>query len=164
LDGADDHLPDEKKGKGTKHKVSAQLPDVEELPPPSPTMSNSLDDLKKHIPDQTLKIDQIINSSDHFSDSGPDVSAWATVRDSLWGKGLASLDDPLSNTTRHVVKIPEIMPDLWGLNNSRILVRSEYEEAEQAALSASAKYVEAFLLTGQPGTGPPPLILLLRRT
>jgi hypothetical protein len=132
---------------------------AEHFPLPPPPMSNPLGDLKKHIPDQTLRIDQIINSPDHFSDSGPDVSTWSAARDSLWGKGLASLDDPLSGAAHAIVKIPETMPDLWGLDLQRILVQPQYKEIERAALSASAKYVEAFLVSGQPGTGPPPLAL-----
>jgi hypothetical protein len=38
-----------------------------------------------------------------------------------------------------------------------MLVRSEYEAVERAILAANARHIDAFLLTGQPGIGPPPL-------
>ena len=70
-------------------------------------------------------------------------------------------DEPLPDVapaTCAVVQIPETMPEVWDLDNNYILVRSEYEEAERAAVSANARNVNAFLVTGQPGIGWPPLI------
>ena len=71
-------------------------------------------------------------------------------------------DEPPSNAaaTRPVVKIPETTSAFWDLDSPWVLVRSEYEEAERAALSANARNDAALVVTGQPGIGTPlsPLI------
>jgi len=139
-------------------------------PPSSPTMS--LRSLNKYARSQTAKINE---NKKYFTAAD---SSWIQLRDSLWGKGLRSLtvsprdlqklrssldEDPLPNvtpTTYPVVKIPETMPDLWDLRGQQhLLVRSEYEEAEKAALSANEEGSDMFLITGQPGVGMPPLAL-----
>jgi hypothetical protein len=130
----------------------------------------SLETLKKRVSAQTLAIDKLIGDPDLFSDCGSGyLSSWEAFRASLWGNGLASLeaqkevggdDEPLSDAAPAaglVVKIPETLPHVWHLGSPRILVRSEYKEAERAALSANADGIEAFLVTGQPGIGSPPL-------
>ena len=114
-----------------------------------------LEDLTKCIPSQTLQIEQVTNQQDCFSDS---EEGWATFRDSLWGKGLASLEDkqPLfgvDHSTRPVIEIPKTFPHIHLLDSPKILVRSEYEETEQAALLSNADNVDAFIVTGQPGIG-----------
>jgi len=56
-----------------------------------------------------------------------------------------------------VATLPEILPKLgWAIKSKRILVRSEYNEAEQAAVSCSKTDLDAFMVSGQPGIGPPP--------
>jgi len=101
----------------------------------------------------------------------PLTAPWAKVRDLFWGKELALSqaeaqeeareeedDESLSDvgpTTRPVVKIPEAILHIWHSYSSHILVRSEYEEAELAALKANASKFDAFLVEGQSGIGPP---------
>ena len=50
--------------------------------------------------------------------------------------------EPLPNvapTAHPVVEVPESVPHVWDLINRHILVRSEYVEAVQAAISANEK-------------------------
>jgi len=54
-----------------------------------------------------------------------------------------------------IVEIPGSIPGGLFLESSHILVRPEYEEAEQAALAANAAHFDAFLVGGQSGIGPP---------
>ena len=129
----------------------------------------SLPDLAKYTPGQQQRINELCGSPETFSTSGDAVAAWGRFRDSLWGKDPDSLE-----TLRWVPKatgqyphqipdsylslnVPATMPDVRDLDGSEFLVRSEYEEAEQAVLSANANGVEAFLVTGQPGIGSLPL-------
>ena len=126
----------------------------------------SLEDLTTFAPLQTAKINE---NAGCFVDAG---LPWTPLKDSLWGKGLAFLKssprdlrripyirdaDPLPDvipTTCPVVKIPETMPDLWDLcGQQHLLVRSEYEEAERAALLANLEGHNLFSVTGQPGIG-----------
>ena len=114
----------------------------------------TLEDLVKHVPAQTTKIKQLIDRHDRFSNIG---SAWAAFRGSLWGERLGSLEEnqPLSNATRStrpVVEVPATFPGIDLMGSPKILVRSEYEEAEQAVLLANADDVDAFIVTG---IGPP---------
>lgn len=146
-----------------------------------------LQDLEAHIPDQTLKINRLINRParfDNFVEDEGDPS-WVTFRNSVWGNASASAPSEAPErqggsgvqqevgtdidvdatgggqpsgepppSTRPVVKLPETLPPMWGFNSSHILVRSEYEEAEQAALAANATNHHAFLVIGQSGVGP----------
>jgi hypothetical protein len=94
---------------------------------------------------------------------------WIEFKESIWGVGSASLatreevkrdepiqdyylPDPVPDKT-WVVNIPNALPAPWDSSNRRILVRSEYYEAEQAVLLAEEKPMEAFLFTGHPGIG-----------
>lgn len=45
---------------------------------------------------------------------------------------------------------PDTLPEAWDLPNGRILVRSEYHEAERAALSANDVGTSVFMVTGNP--------------
>jgi hypothetical protein len=60
--------------------------------------------------------------------------------------------------TRSVLIPPETLPKVWGLSSQRILVRSEYHEAERAALLANETDKRVFAVTGQPGIGTPLLL------
>ena len=60
-------------------------------------------------------------------------------------------------TARPIVEIPKTIVDIWGLESTQILVRSEYEEVEQVALSTNAAGIGAFIVTGHPGIGASPL-------
>jgi len=63
--------------------------------------------------------------------------------------------------TRFVANVPGILLGSIGLNyrSRRILVRSEYEEAERAALLATRNCMNPFVVTGQPGIGRSPTSL-----
>ena len=76
-------------------------------------------------------------------------------------------DEPPSDAavTRPVVKIPGVIPSVRKLDSPWVLVRSEYEEASRAALSANTEYDDVLIITGQPGIGPPlSSLILVRRT
>ena len=153
---------------------SPSAPGVFPLPPhlpsrrifPPPTMSHQ--DLADFAPAQTAKINE---NASCFIDAGPH---WTLFKDSLWGMGPSFLElsprdlreilniqdvDPLPDitpTTYPVVEIPETMPDIWDLRGQQhLLVRSEYKEAENAALLANSEGCDLFLVTGQPGIGTP---------
>jgi len=133
-----------------------------------------LKELVEYASDQERKINQLIGYPGYFAkfeDHG-DVPSWPKFRDFLWGnvRALAPLetreeletqrveveeDDETAPSTRPIVEIPAILAKLLYLESSHILVRSEYEEAEQAALVANEAGVAAFLVGGQSGIGPP---------
>jgi hypothetical protein len=94
---------------------------------------------------------------------------WIELKESVWGSGPMSLErleevkrdepvedyylpDPVPDKT-WVAKIPNALPAPWESLSRRILVRSEYHEAERAAMSADREGMEAFLVTGHPGIG-----------
>ena len=130
-----------------------------------------LEELAHHIPNQTNKIKEFVEAPAFFIEPTPLAAPWARVRDYFWGKELELSQseaqgaareeedgDFLPNvgpTTRPVLQIPEAISDTWCPTSSHILVRSEYEEAELAALKANASQLDAFLVGGQSGIGPP---------
>ena len=124
----------------------------------------SLEDLTQHAALQQEKINQLLGANKPasrlcFARVKPSTSPWAALRRSLWGKGLGFLEDQtiISHSppaaTRPILEFPRVMRNVWPSASSRILVRSEYEEAEQAVLSANASGMEAFLVAGHPGIG-----------
>jgi len=133
-----------------------------------------LTDLLDNIAAQEEAITQIssgLKSTDK-SDS------WSEFKESLWGKDLGSVQkvesvkrdelgpvEDVALPDEHIVAIlPETLPgDGWILQNEWILVRSEYSEAEQAAVSCSKSYLDAFMVSGQPGIGPPPFPFIAHR-
>jgi hypothetical protein len=58
----------------------------------------------------------------------------------------------------------EAMLRYWTIYSRRILVRSEYYETEQAALSANKGKMDVFVVTGQPGIGLPISLSIACRT
>ena len=127
----------------------------------------SLQDLTEHVPALSSGIHELVGHADLFSHSGPIHSAWDTFRRSVWGKGVASFEFPgpiegdasaLPETipaSRPVMEVPTTVPNFWDMDISRILVRSEFQEAERAALSANAMNMDAFVVAGQPEIGSP---------
>lgn len=132
----------------------------------------SLQQLEEHIPSQTLQINKFVNEPSVFANfvELEDAPSWGTFRNSIWGNAsaLASLGPDIDveadgEPPRPVVKLPETLPDVFGFESSHILVRSEYEEAEQAALQALISNAHAFLVFGQSGIGPPlSLVIIIR--
>ena len=117
------------------------------------------DDLVQHISAQTLKINQLINNPGCFSDLDGSLASWAVFKESLWRKNLKSEKvEQKDGTVYTIANIPETVPKVLYGGTSRILVRTEYEETERAALEANTRDVHAFLVTGQPGIGPFPPI------
>jgi len=82
---------------------------------------------------------------------------------------LNPVEPPLSRTYhlvptgRHIMKTPPALADVWGSDCDQFLIRSKYEEAEKAALSACGKGANVFTVTGHPGICLPPLLLYPRQ-
>jgi len=125
----------------------------------------SLQDLDEHIPVQEKAINEASSGFKPVS-TWPDV--WVGFRDSLWGKPIESFEegvpverdrsDPVAEVAlpdKHfVVTFPEAILGIpWTLGCERILVRSEYREAEQAIVSSSNSDCNVFVVAGQPGIG-----------
>ena len=127
----------------------------------------SLSDLTEHIPHQ--------NNAISFFTRGviSTTGFWPKFWECLWDKGLDSLQqqepverdfEPIEDThilpdalpvTRTVAILPGTLPDVWGLDSQdKILVRSEYHEAEKAVLLSNESGFGVFVVDGQPGIGP----------
>jgi len=119
----------------------------------APTLS--LESLRQYSEEQTSKINLLISDL-AFHNPLPRLGIWAEFRHSLWGKGLSHLRDPIYTTGQSVVQGPQVIPQALGLPGRKILVRSEYEQAEQAILSANENGRDAFIVSGNPGIGSPP--------
>ena len=137
----------------------------------------SLQELEEHIPSQTLQINKFVNEPTVFANFVELEDA--TFRNSIWGNAsaLAPLEgidveadgdgdgdddgdddddddddddgDDDGGEPRPVVKLPETLPNVFGFDTPHILVRSEYEEADEAALKALISNAHAFLVFGQ---------------
>ena len=136
-----------------------------------------LESLAQYSDEQASRINELI-SRGFLTDTSDGRKAWDKFRDSLWGKGLQHLQLPLTDDTqsvvqdpeevprraRPVVKVPEEIPLPLYFFSKRILVRSEYEEAEQEILLANESGREAFMVSGNPGIGSPPSSFVIHRT
>jgi len=139
----------------------------------SPTMS--FDMLKECTHIQNNAIAKL--PSDAFSpEPSDDKASWEGFRKEFWGKGLTFLekqesvdrgsdlvaDDDLPEKppsgTFPVMEVPKSLPITMGLSSTKIMVRSEYNEAEQAALLFIKLGVEVFVVSGTPGIGIIPLL------
>ena len=116
---------------------------------------------------QKAAINDLLDSGS-LSTSGI-APCWIEFQKSVWGSGLMSLerleevkrDEPVRGFDHPdtvpdktwVAKIPNALPTPWGSSRQRILIRSEYHEAEQAALLADQGHTGAFLVTGNHGIG-----------
>jgi len=139
-----------------------------------------LSDLVKHIPTQGEAIKRFAPGLDPNT---PACTLWRGFRESLWGKGTESFlkeeevkrdvnpvktvpaPPPLPNKphpTRVVAIIPESLSPTWDLQSRKILVRSEYKEAEGAALSVTELGIDLFAINGQPGIGSFPSFSITR--
>lgn len=139
----------------------------------------SLEDLTQYASAQTDAINRLI-SMGRFT-TGPISARWTEFKDSVWKKGLASLekqelverdDDPLEDylispdaipPSALTATIPSTLPNVWGSSSQRILVRFDYQEAEETALSANGNNKDALLVAGHPGIGLPPSRSTTRR-
>lgn len=130
-----------------------------------------LESLVQYSTTQEQKINSINRKrSPHrrlFAELGPGISPWVSFRNSLWKKGLASLENrkPLVRSANPVpvpesipstcttISVPDDISYFLRLDCSEFLVRDEYREAEKAVLEANEEPVDAFVVTGQPGIG-----------
>jgi len=71
--------------------------------------------------------------------------------------GVEAKGDDSEDAPATIMDLPGSLPDVWGLQSQKILVRAEYEQAEQAALKANTSKgsYDAFLVGGQAGIGLP---------
>ena len=130
---------------------------------PSPVVS--LNDLTRHIKIQNEAIESLPPEAIFPSDS------WAKFRGEFWGKPLVSLEmsetvdrgeDPVEDDVLlekppsgsfPVIAAPKFTPTALGIASSKIVVRSEYDEAERAAILSLKSGVRLFVATGTPGIG-----------
>jgi len=124
--------------------------------PSSPSPITSLDQLNKYVDIQSAAVDKLPRNTFTTEFIGHD--RWEEFRKYLWGKGLESLEK--QETTTHsdddpyfVMEVPRSLPPIFLLDSASILVRSEYKEAEQAALSSLESGQSLFLVSGTPGIG-----------
>ena len=138
--------------------------------PPKPTTMRSL---QSYTSNQTKAIEILLDPSFHnyhFQDTND--RRWVQFWESTWDKNLDSLDaveavergpDPINNalitvpSDRVVMLKPEVTRSCWDfdLEFQKILIRSNYKEAEDFALSSCGARIPPRLLmiTGQPGIG-----------
>ena len=124
-----------------------------------------LEDLSKYANEQTKRIGVAANKG-RF-DSHDDDSEWNAFRVQFWGKGLEALEseEPVirdSNPVQSVIlpdwhpvaTLPNIVSVIWDLGlRSKILIRSEYRTAEEAAILSSASHPNVFAVCGRAGIG-----------
>jgi len=133
-----------------------------------------LSDLIKYIPAQKERIDSI---SPGLDPNTMVCNYWREFRESIWGKDASKWqmvedvdrgddrvrddrlpDGPPGSCT--VATLPKSLPDAWSIDSKKILVRTDYHEALNAALLANDTNVTVFVVRGQPGIGelpfPPP--------
>lgn len=118
-----------------------------------------LEKLIEYTSDQEHKINRLIGRTGCFVGFTGNINythPWVKFRDFLWGnvRALEPLEGEVEGDGT-IVEIPGTIPSGLFLESSHILVRSEYEEAGQAALAANADNFDAFLVGGQSGIGPP---------
>ena len=125
----------------------------------------SLDMLKEHINIQNNAIKNLP------SNALSDKDAWEDFRQEFWGKDLTSLEkqetvnrgnDPVADDilpeeppsgTFSVMEVPKSLPITMGLSSTKIMVRSEYNEAELASLLSTKLGIKLFVVFGTPGIG-----------
>ena len=127
---------------------------------PLPTMS--LRDLVKYI---SVQEEAIIKLS-VLDPEGEDCAQWIPFRDYFLGKDSFLVDEPVERDDKPLKAVPidppltrtvtTIHPSIsYYMASRKILVRSEYKEAERAAVLANEPDVEVFVVSGQPGIGLP---------
>jgi len=136
----------------------------------------SLEDLRDHTAVQEAAISKLSG----LDPKGDACARWILFRNHFWGAPLDTfivdnemverdLENPIPEFvptnipyTCSVATISPMVPPPWNMESQKILVRSEYKEAEEAVvLSANRPNTEAFVVSGQPGIGMfhlPPLL------
>jgi len=142
-----------------------------------PRHFTTLKSLQHHAPSQEDLIRSLSEHPTQYYFRAVDDENWEVFWKEAWGRELDSLDrlekvergsDPVNNFTfplgaapthRQVMVAPKIMHRLWSIKPryKKILIRSEYKEAEQFALSTCDTASNVLAIIGQPGIGPSPL-------
>ena len=142
-------------------------------PPPSPVVS--LNDLTRYIDIQNQAIKSL--------PSGVIIpvasrSPWEDFRQEFWGNDLEKSEtvdrgeDPVEDNVLPegppsgsfpVIEAPKSMPNALGLTSKKIVVRSEYDEAERAAVLCVKSGIKLFIATGTRGIGIIPFLTVDRR-
>lgn len=124
----------------------------------------SLKDLVRYISVQETAISKL----SVLSPEGNHFAKWIPFRDHFWGKPLATFlveesverdDKPIKavpvdpSAKRSIINLPPTMSLTWRMDSPKILVRSEYKEAEEEAASANRPGTHVFVVCGQPEIG-----------
>ena len=144
---------------------------IQDPSPPSPI--TSLDALTEHVDIQTEAINNLPSGA---ITPFPSLGSWDSFRKEYWGKKLTSLEKPVDvhrgsdpipdedleekpPSNSFVLKLPERLPLSLGLSSTKIVVRSEYNEAEEVAVSSAKAGIKLFVVRGSPGIGNYPFSL-----
>ena len=127
----------------------------------------SLNNSPERAAAQKAAIDNLLRLGRFSTSDIPSI--WTELWESIWGKNFATLvekekvereepvaeyDPPVTTPDETwVARIPTALPPPWKSAGRRILVRSEYHEAEQEALLADKEHWEVFMVSGHPGIG-----------
>ena len=130
--------------------------------------------LKRHIEIQTEAIANL--PPDVITSESTSITGWEEIRKEFWGKDLMSLvkletvqrgENPISDNTLPkkipsfpILEIPKLLSFAFGISGTKIMVRSEYNDAEQEALLSVEYGHKLFLVKGSPGIGTIPFSLL----
>jgi len=133
----------------------------------------SLEDLRDHTAVQEAAIDKLSG----LDPKGDACAEWIPFRDHFWGKPLDTflVEELVERDVKPIKAVPTnipftcsvatispSVPPPWVMENRKILVRSEYKEAEEVAVSSvNEPNAHAFVVGGQPGIGMfhlPPLL------
>lgn len=148
-------------------------PSLSDSTPASSGMNSTLESLRQYTPRQTKAIESLLDPS--FSGRyfrNPSDTEWFQFWESAWGNGPGIFEetekvergpDPIDDTLidvppdRDVMVVPEVTRCFWDFDFdfTKILVRSDYKEAEEFALSICGAPVmhRMLLVSGQPGIG-----------
>lgn len=140
--------------------------------PTAPSEPITLESLQQYASSQTKLIESVSESPLRFRT--PENAHWIELWSTVWGKNVDSLDnleqvesgpDSRNNSLifpgvipsdRKVMSRPDILKHCWeSITYEKILIRSEYWEAEEFILSicGSERNYNVVVVTGQPGIG-----------
>jgi len=174
-DSAMDHWMTSTRARRVRIEATLSLTTMQ---PPSPATSHpsppTLRSLKIHVPDQEKCINPLLKRStnpvfQHLDEGDSWVDLWRAA----WNKDLDGLDTPekverdlhpIDNSLipdavpdeRAIMLLPAALIGCWvDIECEKILVRSEYKEAEEFAVSACSnkRRYRTVMVTGQPGIG-----------
>ena len=138
----------------------------------SPDLDSQLTDLQGYAKGQNTRI-KTLDIPHFLPPSGNPF--WNTLWESVWRGQTADISDRGYYVTRsstpdaaddsiffpdgaptscRAMNNPQVVQDCWKLNCDKILIRSEFDKAEEfLLLQCRDPYIHAVILTGQPGIG-----------